>query len=411
MEIEEKEYLLEMKLTKVDEETYALSYLNKIFYIKEILYDTFQHLKDGKSKNEILNILNSKFDCEIELNELEKLIEDTIAKVALTSKAETTLSLYIYAKISILKERHLIKITPFFKFLFNKWLVILLTLISLGASFYFMGYILTYGLLNTQLSMAQGLKYILLNYLFIAIIGIFHEIGHSTASAKYGINSKEVGFGFYLVFPVFYTDISRIWLLNKRKRVIINAAGIYFQLIISIIIVSIFFLGKYSINYQILLKTIFLSNFSLCFFAMNPFLRNDGYWMYSDFFNLPNLTAKAMAYPVHFYKTILSQSSPLSFKEKLVKIKQGFPLLIYSLGYNIIMPLLYLGIILFTYKNIANLIYLLNKPSFIANPTSGENIYELITSIFAILLNAYFLYSIIRLIYKKYIMKYDKQSK
>ena len=35
----------------------------------------------------------------------------------------------------------------------------------------------------------------------------------------------------YITFPVFYTDVTDVWCLTRRQRVIVNLGGVYFQLI------------------------------------------------------------------------------------------------------------------------------------------------------------------------------------
>jgi len=46
---------------------------------------------------------------------------------------------------------------------------------------------------------------------------IIHEIGHATATASMGKRAKEIGFGFYIIFPVFYTDVTSVWSMKKKS--------------------------------------------------------------------------------------------------------------------------------------------------------------------------------------------------
>lgn len=50
--------------------------------------------------------------------------------------------------------------------------------------------------------------------LFIIASSCIHELGHAAACRYYGIEHGNVGFGLYLNFPVFYTDVSSIWRLK-----------------------------------------------------------------------------------------------------------------------------------------------------------------------------------------------------
>jgi putative peptide zinc metalloprotease protein len=56
------------------------------------------------------------------------------------------------------------------------------------------------------------------------------------------MKAGSIGFGFYLLIPVFYADVSNAWSLSPGKRIIINIAGMYFQLLLSCLLVLIYFI-------------------------------------------------------------------------------------------------------------------------------------------------------------------------
>ncbi len=83
-------------------------------------------------------------------------------------------------------------------------------------------------------------KDIAVTYVILFVILIFHEFGHAAASMKMSVKPKEIGVGFYLIFPVLYTNVTNIWVLKKNKRIIINIAGIYFQNIANVLLIMIY---------------------------------------------------------------------------------------------------------------------------------------------------------------------------
>lgn len=125
-------------------------------------------------------------------------------------------------------------------------------------------------------------------YLTIFLIMFVHELGHTISAIKYGQLPKEIGIGIYFIFPVLYTDVSSIWLLNKKERVIINLGGIYLQSIISAGLVLAMFFSNSN-----LIKLLLISNFFMMFYSLNPFFKYDGYWIYSDVFGIKNLRLKS----------------------------------------------------------------------------------------------------------------------
>jgi putative peptide zinc metalloprotease protein len=129
----------------------------------------------------------------------------------------------------------------------------------------------------------------ILAYMPLALFScIVHELGHASACEKFGIKAGSIGFGFYLLIPVFYADVSNAWSLSARKRIIINIAGMYFQLLLSCILVVIYLLtsNKWMLYASLVNIISFLPN-------LNPFVRYDGYWILSDLLGMNNIMQKA----------------------------------------------------------------------------------------------------------------------
>lgn len=119
---------------------------------------------------------------------------------------------------------------------------------------------------------------------FIVVIGIlFHEFGHSLLAYLCGIGFRGIGFSFYLFFPVFYTNVSGIDLLNKKKRILINMGGLFFHALFLIFLGILYLING---NDTILLSYKMLS--SLFLLNFNPAFKSDGYWALKDYSDLTN---------------------------------------------------------------------------------------------------------------------------
>lgn len=123
---------------------------------------------------------------------------------------------------------------------------------------------------------------------------VFHEIGHAAAASYYGVLPKKIGFGIYFLFPAFYTDLTDIWKLPRKERIVINMGGIYLQLLVNILL----FVVAININpegeWYYFIRHFMLFNIIISIYNVNPFFRFDGYWVYSDYFDLPNLRQRSM---------------------------------------------------------------------------------------------------------------------
>lgn len=115
--------------------------------------------------------------------------------------------------------------------------------------------------------------------------GAFHELGHAAALRRYGQEAGEIGFGFYLgVIPVFYTDLSRAWLLTRRQRVVVNLAGIHVQLLYGLVLTVICLYWPLPWLQIGSVGIVILAAFQLL-----PFARCDGYWVLCDALDEPSL--------------------------------------------------------------------------------------------------------------------------
>lgn len=130
----------------------------------------------------------------------------------------------------------------------------------------------------------NSLSLILLIYLSL----FWHEIGHVTAAYNYGITAGDIGIGMYLCNPVFYVDLTNIWRLDRKARIIVDAAGIYFQFIIIIPLTLAAFISKNKFLYYINVSIVLAALFNLV-----PLFRLDGFWIFCDYYALENITTKA----------------------------------------------------------------------------------------------------------------------
>lgn len=135
------------------------------------------------------------------------------------------------------------------------------------------------------------------NFIVINLITlIIHEFGHSAACLRFGAKSGKIGFGLYIMSPVFFSDVTDAWRLPRNQRLIVDLGGVYVQLIITSILTIIFFISH---DVRILsLTTLILIGIA---FNLNPFLRYDGYWALCDYFNVTNLRERSKTATLSFY--------------------------------------------------------------------------------------------------------------
>ena len=185
---------------------------------------------------------------------------------------------YLKLKIKLISERNATYLGRVFSPLFSPTLFILLFICSILFHCFFtipelMGFDFSFNLTSSG-------GYLLL--LFLPVF--FHEIGHISACSKFKAQHQGIGFGFYFIFPVAYSDVTDIWTLPKYKRQIVNLAGVFMEMQYAWMIGVIALLISDGILLQV---SAFL--FLLSFLSLNPLMRHDGYWIICDWADTPNL--------------------------------------------------------------------------------------------------------------------------
>lgn len=196
---------------------------------------------------------------------------------------------YIHAAMTVLPATLVQRLAARLAPLFGRpvvWTVCLLALLVLGDLFLF------HQVGGTQLrSLDLTGRDLLMGYVCILFVLLFHELGHATGMRHVGQQPHEIGFGFYLIFPVFFANVSNAWLVDRKSRFVVNLGGIYFQLLASVILyIGIAFTDGHT---QAWLTLAFKSNLATALFVLIPFIRNDGYWLLADFLGLHDLYQRA----------------------------------------------------------------------------------------------------------------------
>jgi putative peptide zinc metalloprotease protein len=118
---------------------------------------------------------------------------------------------------------------------------------------------------------------LLAGYAVFVISCLAHELGHAGACLRFGVRPGPIGIALYLVFPVLYSDVTRIWRLRRWHRVAVDVGGSYVQCLCG---------AFYAVVYVQIHAPALLLAVALIIAAtllnMNPLFRFDGYWVISD---------------------------------------------------------------------------------------------------------------------------------
>jgi putative peptide zinc metalloprotease protein len=117
----------------------------------------------------------------------------------------------------------------------------------------------------------------------LVLAGVIHELGHAAALRYGGGRPGRVGFGFYLVFPAFYSDVTDAYRLRRRDRIRTDLGGPYFHLLLTLPLVALHVLT----GEEVLLLMVLLIDVEVLR-QFIPFVRLDGYWFLADVTGIPD---------------------------------------------------------------------------------------------------------------------------
>lgn len=123
---------------------------------------------------------------------------------------------------------------------------------------------------------------------------IFHEMGHAISCAKFGGKVTSMGLLLFFLFPCFFVDVSDMYMLNNRKKSIcVASAGVMVNLGLGSIIFFLYYiLSLVGVCADVLL-IFYFCNLGNVFYNLIPFVKLDGYWIFSSILKITNLAEKS----------------------------------------------------------------------------------------------------------------------
>lgn len=181
---------------------------------------------------------------------------------------------YLWAKVPLFGPETIRPLTRAFGVFFTPWVALPVLLLAAGAFTAFYGVVLR-GFHWSLTSLSAGEALLLL--LLLNLTMVFHELGHASACHHFGISHGKIGWGIYLFMFVLYADVSEAWRLSRRQRAVVDGGGMYFETIATLVLFALYL----ATEQPFFVYAMLLVHFSMLN-SLNPFLRQDGYWIVAD---------------------------------------------------------------------------------------------------------------------------------
>lgn len=129
------------------------------------------------------------------------------------------------------------------------------------------------------------------------IVKLIHELGHGFVAKAHGGEVHELGVMFLVFFPVPYVDASSSTAFrSKWSRAGVAAAGILVEVLLAALAMYVWHVVEPGIVRAIAFNVMMICGFSTIVFNANPLLRFDGYYVFIDLLEIPNLAGRANRY-------------------------------------------------------------------------------------------------------------------
>lgn len=160
---------------------------------------------------------------------------------------------------------------------------------------------------------------LLLLVIIYPLLKACHELAHGLTTKKWGGEVYEVGLMFLVFMPVPYVDASASsQFSDKYQRMLVAASGVMTELFLAALALFVWIGSENILIRDICLNIMIIGVLSSLLFNGNPLLRFDGYYVFSDWLEIPNLASRSTQYLSCLWHKFL-----LGVVEKPLRLAQG----------------------------------------------------------------------------------------
>ena len=135
-------------------------------------------------------------------------------------------------------------------------------------------------------------------WLLLLVIGFVHESSHGLTCKHYGGEVHSMGLMFLYLTPAFYIDVTESWISSHRlQRMATIIAGLWSEMILCGLAMIVWVntqAGEWIHDFAY--KFILLSGLALLAVNLNPLIKLDGYYFFTEWIGIPDLKERSTAF-------------------------------------------------------------------------------------------------------------------
>ncbi len=131
----------------------------------------------------------------------------------------------------------------------------------------------------------------------LVVLKGLHELGHAFAIKRFGGVVPDFGVLFLFMTPCAYVDANSSWTLPSRwQRIVVALGGMYVETLIAFVFAIIWAGTPPGLLQDVAQNVVVLASITTLLININPLIKFDGYYVFSDLFGVFNLQERAMRY-------------------------------------------------------------------------------------------------------------------
>jgi putative peptide zinc metalloprotease protein len=170
-----------------------------------------------------------------------------------------------------------------------------------------------------------------LAYLTMLVVITAHEFAHGLTCKRFGGKVHELGCMLLYFQPAFYCNVSDAWLFpSKTRRLWVTFAGAYFELFVWAIATLVWRVTDPDTVLNYAASVVTLTSGVKTLFNLNPLIKLDGYYLLSDWLDVPNLRRRAFGYLNRLMLTRRMRDAGVTPRERRIYLVYGLLAATYS---------------------------------------------------------------------------------
>ncbi len=261
----------------------------QMIQLTPLLYLVLESVDGRRTHAEIADIVSERFGRLVSADNVASLVDEKLRPLGVVRRsdgAEPELKksnplLALRFKYAVTDPEKTRRLTAPFAVLFNP-VVVGLLVVAFGVICWWL--LFEKGLASATHEAFHKPGLLLLIFAVTVLSAGFHEFGHAAAARYGGSTPGTMGMGLYLLWPAFYTDVTDSYRLGRAGRIRTDLGGLYFNAIVAVGIVGIWWASGYDA-----LLLVVATQILQMIRQLMPTVRFDGYHVLADLTGVPDL--------------------------------------------------------------------------------------------------------------------------